>query len=71
MRWEIPKYQAPFQVKRGSIWWRQVIESCHHERSDSGSAVRWDFGSVLGVAWVMLEKLFAWVSLRIIVFTTF
>jgi hypothetical protein len=48
-----------------------VIESCRHWRSDSGLALHWDFGTDLGIARVMLERLFTWVSLSFIVFTTF
>ena len=53
-----------FAWKRGLIWWRQVIESCHHWRSDSGFAASCDLGSGLGIARVMLEKPLIWVSSR-------
>jgi len=57
----LPKYQAPSRGETGLDWWRQVIESCHHGRSDSGCGVGCDCGPDLGVLWVMVVPWRAWV----------
>jgi hypothetical protein len=43
----------PASGEAGFDWWRQVIESCYRERSDSRLGVCCDWSSV-GIPWVKL-----------------
>jgi len=55
------KMSGPASWKRGLIWWRQVIESCHHWRSDLGFGSGCDLGPDLCIVRVKLEKPLIWV----------
>lgn len=47
----VSKCQAPLGRTGLSTWWRQVIESCYHQGSESGVGVCRGFIPDLGVFW--------------------